>query len=147
MSLFKRTSLIAVALVAALGASGCSDDDNPVAPAASPARVMAVHASPDAPAVDLLVDNAIAGTARVPEQHGVPERRRGIAEHQSERDRDRDHGHRRERLGDQRYELHGLRRRFGGGHFGRRPIRRPRDAGSRQGPRPVRPPLAERARG
>jgi len=62
MSLFKRYSLIAVALVAALGASGCNDDDNPVAPAASPARVMAVHASPDAPAVDLLVDNTIVGT-------------------------------------------------------------------------------------
>ena len=63
MSLFKRYALIAVALVAALGATGCNDDDNknPVAPAAS-ASVMAIHASPDAPAVDLLVDNVIAGT-------------------------------------------------------------------------------------
>lgn len=63
MSLFQRNSLIAVALVAALGATGCSDDDdkNPLAPAAT-ASVMAVHASPDAPAVDLLVDNVIAGS-------------------------------------------------------------------------------------
>ncbi|HET9950499.1 MAG TPA: DUF4397 domain-containing protein [Candidatus Eisenbacteria bacterium] len=63
MSLFKRHALIAVALVAALGATGCNDDDNnnPVAPAA-PASVMAIHASPDAPAVDLLVDNVVAGT-------------------------------------------------------------------------------------
>jgi Domain of unknown function (DUF4397) len=63
MFLFKRYALIAVALVVALGATGCSDDDdsNPVAPASS-ASVMAVHASPDAPAVDLLVDNVIAGT-------------------------------------------------------------------------------------
>ncbi len=49
-------------LTAALAVTGCGDDDdNPMAPAAQ-ARVMAVHASPDAPAVDLLVDNVIAGT-------------------------------------------------------------------------------------
>jgi hypothetical protein len=64
MSPFRRYTLIAVALVAALGASGCSEDDdkNPVAPALS-ASVMTIHASPDAPEVDLLVDNAIAKTA------------------------------------------------------------------------------------
>jgi hypothetical protein len=43
-------------------AAGCSkDDDNPMAPVLT-SSVMAVHASPDAPAVDLLVDNAVAGT-------------------------------------------------------------------------------------
>jgi len=51
--------------VAALGAGvlatvGCSDD-NPTAPAAG-ARVLVVHASPDAPAVDLLVDNTLKGS-------------------------------------------------------------------------------------
>ncbi len=62
MNLFKRCALIAIALVGAMVATGCNDDDkNPLAPA-TPARVMAVHASPDAPAVDLLVDNVIAGT-------------------------------------------------------------------------------------
>lgn len=50
-----------IAMVIALGVIGCGDDDNPTAPAAQ-ARVMAVHASPDAPAVDLLVDNAVVGT-------------------------------------------------------------------------------------
>lgn len=39
----------------------CSDDDNPVTPAPE-SRVLVVHASPDAPGVDLLVDNAIAGS-------------------------------------------------------------------------------------
>jgi uncharacterized protein DUF4397 len=50
-------------MLATLSLTGCGSDDdsNPVAPAA-PARVMAVHASPDAPAVDLLVDGAVAGT-------------------------------------------------------------------------------------
>jgi hypothetical protein len=48
--------------VASLGfTTGCSDDDNGVAPTPT-ARVMAVHASPDAPAVNLLVDNTVAGT-------------------------------------------------------------------------------------
>ena len=59
------TSLAALAALATLGLTGCgNDDNNPVAPAtsATPAQVMAVHASPDAPAVDLLVDNTVAGT-------------------------------------------------------------------------------------
>jgi hypothetical protein len=62
----KKAMLIGVPLIAmvtALAVTGCGDDDdsNPMAPAAQ-ARVMAVHASPDAPAVDLLVDNAVVGT-------------------------------------------------------------------------------------
>lgn len=39
----------------------CDDDDNPILPQPE-AQVLVVHASPDAPGVDLLVDNAIAGT-------------------------------------------------------------------------------------
>jgi hypothetical protein len=59
---FARFFSILVALVPALVLSSCSDDnDNPVAPAPQ-ANVMAVHASPDAPGVDLLVDGAIVGT-------------------------------------------------------------------------------------
>lgn len=55
-------TLTTVALFTTLGfASGCSDDDNPVAVTPN-GRVMAVHASPDAPAVNLLVDGTIAGT-------------------------------------------------------------------------------------
>jgi hypothetical protein len=56
-----RFALAALALPL-LALTACSDDDdNPTAPATQ-ARVMAVHASPDAPAVDLLVDNAVVGT-------------------------------------------------------------------------------------
>lgn len=62
-----RTKYLAMAALAALSIgllSGCGDDDdNPVAPTPSaPSQVMAVHASPDAPAVDLLVDGAVAGS-------------------------------------------------------------------------------------
>ena len=46
---------------ATVSLTGCGSDDNPVAPTPQ-ARVMAVHASPDAPAVDLVVDGAVAGT-------------------------------------------------------------------------------------
>ncbi len=62
MSNFKRFSLAMLVLVVAFAAMGCRKDDNPVMPAPK-ARVMAVHASPNAPAVDLLVDNVVAGTA------------------------------------------------------------------------------------
>ena len=43
--------------------AGCSDDDeNPTTPALKKANIKVVHASPDAPGVDLLIDNNIAGT-------------------------------------------------------------------------------------
>lgn len=58
-----RLPLMALLLVSVFAVAGCGDDnDNPIAPTAPAARVMAVHASPDAPAVDLLVDNAVAGS-------------------------------------------------------------------------------------
>lgn len=54
---------VAVALTA-FTFIGCSDDDTPVQPTPTPTNslVKVVHASPDAPGVDLLVDNAVAGT-------------------------------------------------------------------------------------
>lgn len=62
MSKLTGISVVAVAALAAVALTGCGkDENNPVAPVSS-ARVMAVHASPDAPAVDLLVDGAVAGT-------------------------------------------------------------------------------------
>lgn len=42
-------------------AFGCNDDDNP-ANSQPESKVLVVHASPDAPGVDLLVDNSVAGT-------------------------------------------------------------------------------------
>lgn len=56
---------IAVALfVSAALFAGCSDDDNPTGPenSSATANVKVVHASPDAPGVDLLVDDVVAGT-------------------------------------------------------------------------------------
>ena len=42
---------------------GCSEDESPVTPTTpSNSLVKVVHASPDAPGVDLLVDNTVAGT-------------------------------------------------------------------------------------
>lgn len=62
MSRIQRLALAALAAVSLFALTGCSEDsNNPVAPAPQ-ARVMAVHASPDAPAVDLLVDNVVAGS-------------------------------------------------------------------------------------
>lgn len=62
MSNHLRHSILAMAAIAPLLIAGCgNDDDNPLAPSPA-ARIMAVHASPDAPAVDLLVDNTVAGT-------------------------------------------------------------------------------------
>ncbi len=61
--MFKNVILfLTVSLFAAFSFTACSDDD-PVTPDPTPtAKVMVVHASPDAPGVDLLVDNVIAGS-------------------------------------------------------------------------------------
>ena len=62
-----KKALFVPMLIAGLGLAtlnGCSDDETtPVGTSPNQTgNVMAVHASPDAPGVDLLVDNAIAGT-------------------------------------------------------------------------------------
>lgn len=60
--MFKKTLLTGIVLAALpILMISCSDDDNPTNPTAK-ANVMVVHASPNAPAVDLLVDNAVAGS-------------------------------------------------------------------------------------
>lgn len=61
MSNHLRFPVLAMALFATVSLMGCDSNDNPVAPTPQ-ARVMAVHASPDAPAVDLVVDGTVAGT-------------------------------------------------------------------------------------
>jgi hypothetical protein len=63
MSKLTRFSALALGLVSALALSSCDNSatGNPFAPTLK-ARIMAVHASPNAPAVDLLVDNVVAGT-------------------------------------------------------------------------------------
>lgn len=42
--------------------SACDDDDNNIVTPAAKSRVLVTHASPDAPGVDLLVDNNVAGS-------------------------------------------------------------------------------------
>ena len=60
--MFKKTLLTGIVLAALpILMISCSDDDNPTNPTAK-ANVMVVHASPNAPAVDLLVDNVVAGS-------------------------------------------------------------------------------------
>lgn len=56
--------LVVLLLLSSFIVVGCSDDDNPTTPQtkSANANVNVVHASPDAPGVDLLVDNAVAGT-------------------------------------------------------------------------------------
>lgn len=54
--------MLTVALMMPLAFVGCDDDEDPVAPAPTPqASVNVTHASPDAPAVDLIVDDVEAG--------------------------------------------------------------------------------------
>lgn len=62
---FSKFSILALGLMVsgAMLLTGCSDDDdNGVFTPAGNARVLVVHASPDAPAVDLLVNNNVAGS-------------------------------------------------------------------------------------
>lgn len=60
----KRTKFFAIfALFAMVAFIGCSEDDNPMNPEPeSTAMVKVIHASPDAPGVDLLVDDNLAGS-------------------------------------------------------------------------------------
>jgi len=60
-----KNLILALAVsITAISFIGCSDDETPVAPTPSSSNslVKVVHASPDAPGVDLLVDNTVAGT-------------------------------------------------------------------------------------
>lgn len=58
-SIYKIATLLSII---SIGLIGCSDDDsNPSQPAVQSANVKVVHASPDAPGVDLLVDDNVAG--------------------------------------------------------------------------------------
>ena len=59
--MISRISLV-LFLALSLTFISCSDDDNGTDSNPQPANVLVVHASPDAPGVDLLVDNAVAGT-------------------------------------------------------------------------------------
>ena len=59
----KYLSLFLMIIFGATVFTACSDDENVVAPTPeAKAKVLVTHASPDAPGVDLLVDNAVAGT-------------------------------------------------------------------------------------
>lgn len=54
----KLPTLLALALTVGIAGPACSDDD-PTGPTAATANVRVVHASPDAPNVDVLVDGAV----------------------------------------------------------------------------------------
>ena len=57
-----KLSLLLLALCIAIFSVGCSDDSTPTTPApAGTAYISAIHASPDAPGVDLHVDGMVAG--------------------------------------------------------------------------------------
>lgn len=59
----RKMFFILLTFVSAISLAACSDDENTTAPTpTSKANVLVVHASPDAPGVDLLVDNTVAGT-------------------------------------------------------------------------------------
>ncbi len=60
--MLKLKSVILLFIISVVVFYGCSKDEDPVAPTQSKSKVMVVHSSPDAPAVDLLVDNQLAGT-------------------------------------------------------------------------------------
>ena len=53
----KLVLLFAVPFVVTLSSCSDDDDDNNMTPAPTYANMMVTHASPDAPGVDLLIDN------------------------------------------------------------------------------------------
>lgn len=64
MKSLKNLLFLPILAIGMLAFTGCSDDENNmVTPTpATTAKVLVTHASPDAPGVDLLVDNTVAGT-------------------------------------------------------------------------------------
>lgn len=61
--LIKKMLFVILTFVTTISLASCSDDENTTAPTPTEkANVLVVHASPDAPGVDLLVDNTVAGT-------------------------------------------------------------------------------------
>lgn len=65
---FSRLTFRTLALLmipTALAFTACKDDDDDPAPALTYANMMVIHASPDAPGVDLLIDNVKANNAAI----------------------------------------------------------------------------------
>ncbi|MEP0862370.1 MAG: DUF4397 domain-containing protein [Ignavibacterium sp.] len=61
--LIKKMLFVILTFITTISLASCSDDENTTSPTpAEKANVLVVHASPDAPGVDLLVDNTVAGT-------------------------------------------------------------------------------------
>ena len=60
MKLIKRISVLSLIAVTSMSVVACSDDDSPVEPALQAGQVMAVHTSPNAPVVDILVNSVAA---------------------------------------------------------------------------------------
>ena len=59
---FKKLVLALAVSITAFTLVGCDDEEDPVQPVPSNSSTMVIHGSPDAPGVDILVDNAVAGT-------------------------------------------------------------------------------------
>lgn len=58
-----RNLILAMAVsITAFTFVGCDDEEDPMQPVPSNSSTMVIHASPDAPGVDILVDNTVAGT-------------------------------------------------------------------------------------
>jgi len=57
MKLVRKLSILSFILVASLAMIACSDDNNPADPDPQEGQVMAVHTSPNAPVVDILVNS------------------------------------------------------------------------------------------
>ena len=54
-----KLKLLSLLLAASAMTAACGDDGDNIGPDATTARVRVVHASPDAPNVDVLVDGAV----------------------------------------------------------------------------------------